>query len=111
MNFEQGLPLWLNPVHIRLIPVGSEFVEKCQALVKELSDLPLRIEIDDRSISVSSKLKRAHQDFMPHKIVIGQQEVDDNYKDLKKLAKNLAKEMAGKPFIRREWVAEISRQL
>jgi threonyl-tRNA synthetase len=110
-NFEQGLPLWLNPVQIRLIPVGGEFVEKCQELVKELSYLPLRIEVDDRNISVSSKLKRAHQDFVPHKVVIGQQEIDDNCKDLKKLAKSLAKEMAGKPFIRREWVAEISRQL
>ncbi len=110
-NFEQGLPLWLNPVHIRLIPVGGEFVEKCRALVEEFSDLPLRIEIDDRSVSVSSKLKRAHQDFVPHKVVIGQKEIDDDCKELKKLMKSLVKEMAGKPFIRREWVAEISRQL
>lgn len=110
-NFEQGLPLWLNPAQIRLIPVGGEFVESCQKLVKELSDLPLRIEIDDRSISVSSKLKRAHQDFIPHKIVIGQQEIDDGCKELRKLAKNLAKEMIGKPFIRREFPAEISKQL
>lgn len=110
-NFEQGLPLWLNPVHIRLIPVGGEFVEKSQELVKALSDLPLRIEIDDRNISVSSKLKRAHQDFVPHKVVIGQQEVDDGYKELKKLAKRLAKAMEGKPFLEREGVAEISKQL
>ena len=95
---------WCPGCHSRGFPTLKK-------LVKELSDLPLRIEIDDRSISVSSKLKRAHQDFVPHKIVIGQQEVDDNYKDLKKLAKNLAKEMAGKPFIRREWGAEVSRQL
>ena len=73
--------------------------------------MPLRIEIDDRSISVSSKLKRAHQDFVPHKVVIGQQEIYNNYKELKKFAKNLGREMIGKPFIGREWVAEISRQL
>lgn len=110
-NFKQGLPLWLSPVHIRLIPVGGEFIEKCQELIKELSGLPLRIEIDDRNISVSSKLKRAHQDYVPHKVVIGQQEIDANCKKVKKLAKSLAIEMIGKPFIRREWVAEISRQL
>lgn len=109
-NFEKGLPLWLYPVHIRLIPVGDEFIEECQKLIKELSDLPLRFEIDDRSMSVSSRLKRAHQDFVPHKIVIGQQEVDNECNEAKVFARKLADEMKGKPFIRREWVAEISRQ-
>lgn len=48
---------------------------------------------------------------MPHKVVIGQQEVDDGYKELKKLAKRLAKAMDGKPFLEREGVAEISKQV
>lgn len=110
-NFEQGLPLWINPVHIRLIPVGSEYVQQCQKLVERYADLPLRIEVDDRSISVSSKLKSAHEDYIPYKVVIGQQEIDDGYSELKEIVNKLAKEMRGKPFISREWPAEVSRQL
>ncbi len=109
-DFKVGLPLWLLPVHIRLVPVGKEYVEKCRELVERLKDLPLRIEIDDRDISVSSRLKRAYQDFVPHKAVIGQQEVDNGCKDFLKIVDNLAKQMKGKPFIAREWVAEVSRQ-
>lgn len=56
-NFEQGLPVWLSPAQIRLIPVGAEYVEHCQRLIAKYANLPLRIEVDDRSISVSSKLK------------------------------------------------------
>jgi threonyl-tRNA synthetase len=111
-NFEeQGLPLWLQPVQVRLLPVGADFIEACQKLVKKYEKLPLRIEIDDRSISLSAKLKMAHEDLVPNKVVIGQKEVDGNYAELEKLLKQLAKEVKGKPFIRREWPAEVSGQL
>jgi hypothetical protein len=52
-----------------------------------------------------------HQDYVPHKLVIGQNEVDDGFSELKKLVKQLSKEVGGMPFIPREWPAEVSRQL
>ncbi len=110
-NFEQGLPLWVSPVQIRLLPVGAEFVKHCQDLVNKYENLPLRIEIDDKAISVSSRLKAAHEDHVPHKVVIGQKEVDDGFSELEKLVKKLAEEVQYMPFIRREWPAELSKQL
>jgi threonyl-tRNA synthetase len=80
-------------------------------LVEKYKKLPLRIEIDDRSISLSSKLKAAHEDLVPHKVVIGQKEIDAGFVEFDKLVRQLAKEVKGKPFIRREWPAEISRLL
>lgn len=108
---EKGLPLWLQPVQIRLLPVSGEFVGVCKNLVKQYEKLPLRIDVDDRSISVSSKLKAAHEDLVPHRIVIGQKEIDDNYAELDKLVKRLVKDVSGKPFIPREWLSEVSKQL
>jgi threonyl-tRNA synthetase len=110
-NFEHGLPLWLNPVQVRLLPVGGEHVAACKELLAKFAHLPLRIEIDDRSISLSSKLKSAHQDFVPHKIVIGQKEIDSGFADFEALAGELASDVQSMPFIRREWPAELSRQL
>jgi len=79
-------------------------------LAERYKDLPLRIEIDDRAVSVSSRLKSAHEDYVPHKIVIGQKELDDNFSQLDILVNDLAAEMSGKPFIRREWPIELSGQ-
>ena len=110
-NFEQGLPLWLSPAQIRLIPVGGDYVERCQLLIDKYANLPLRIEVDDRSVGVSSKLKSAHKDYVPHKIVIGQKEVDDNFSELEELVKKLVVEVEGKPFIPREWPASVSKQM
>jgi len=110
-NFENGLPLWLSPVQIRLLPVGGEHIEVCNKLLEKYADVPLRIEVDDRSIGLSSKLKSAHEDYVPHKIVIGQKEIDAGFEDLDALIEKLSEDVKNMPFIRSEWAAELSRQL
>lgn len=109
-NFEQvGLPVWLQPVHIRLLPVGEAFVAECQKLAAEYP--ALRIEVDDRGLSVASKLKAAEEALVPRRLVVGQKESDNGHKEFKKLAAQLARQLQGKPFIPREWPAELSKQL
>ncbi len=111
-NFEeQGLPLWLQPVQIRLLPVSAKFVKACRELLAKYQGLPLRMEVDDRDVMLPAKLRAAHEDLVPHKIVIGQKEIDSHFAELKQLQKELVKEVASKPFIRREWPAELSKQL
>ncbi len=106
-----GLPLWLQPVHIRLLPVSADFVEPCLQLIKKYEKLPLRLEVDNRNISIPAKLKAAYEDLVPRKIVIGQKEAKDGYAEFERLVRELAKGMGNKPFIRREWPSEVSRQL
>lgn len=108
---QKGLPLWVQPVQVRLLPIGAEEVAYCQMLIKEYGHFPLRIEVDDRNMSLSAKLKAAHEDLVPHKMVIGKKEVAADAKDLRALLKQLVAEVEGKPFIRREWPDEISRQV
>lgn len=111
-NYEkQGLPLWLRPVQLRLLPVGANFIEPCKQLLEKYKNLPLRIEIDDRSVMLQAKLKAAHGDLVAHKVVIGQKEVDSNFEELEALVQKLIGQVADKPFIRREWPAEVSKQL
>jgi threonyl-tRNA synthetase len=108
---EKGLPLWLQPVQIRLLPVGAVFVDASIKLAEKYADLPLRIEVDDRSVSLSAKLKSAHEDLVPHKIAIGQKEIDGGFAEFNALIQKLVKEVKDKPFIRREWPMEVSKLL
>lgn len=110
-NFEHGLPLWLNPVQLRLIPVGGKYIEYCLQFIAKNADLPIRIEVDDRNISVSSKLKSAHNDYVAYKIVVGQKEIDSDFSELNKELKKINKNVKDKPFIKREWPAEVSRHI
>jgi threonyl-tRNA synthetase len=106
-----GLPLWLQPAHIRLLPVAADFVEPCLQLIQKYEQLPLRIEVDDRKSSLAAKVRTAHEDFVPRKIVIGEKEAKDGFAEFERLVFELVKGMDNKPFIRREWPAEISRQV
>lgn len=63
------------------------------------------------NISLSAKLKAAHEDLVPHKVVIGQKEVDSGFAELERLIEELAQAMSNKPFIRREWPPEVSKLL
>lgn len=108
---EHGLPLWLQPVQIRLLPVGKVFVDDCLKLAEKYEHLPLRIEVDDRSVSLSAKLRSAHEDLVPHKVAIGQKEIDGEFVELERLLQKLSKEVEDKPYIRREWPVELSKQL
>jgi threonyl-tRNA synthetase len=111
-QFERrGLPLWLQPVHIRLLPLSADFVGACRSLVQRYEQLPLRIEIDDRNLSLAAKIKAAHGDLVPQKVVIGQKEVNGGYGELDALVNELARGMGDKPFIRREWPAEVSKHV
>lgn len=71
------LPIWLSPTHIRLIPVGEEFIEDCQTLVKQLQDgcyHSIRVDIDDREQSVGRKIRDAEKEWIPIIIVYGEKE-------------------------------------
>ncbi len=48
---------------------------------------------------------------MPHKVVIGQKEIDSGFIDLEVLVGKLGSDVRHMPFISREWPAELSRQL
>jgi threonyl-tRNA synthetase len=108
---EKELPLWLQPVQVRLLPVGAAFVDDCLKLAEKYANLPLRIDVDDRSVSLSAKLKSAHEELIPHKIAIGQKEIDSGFVEFEQLIQKLSQDVSDKPFIRREWPVEVSKRL
>jgi threonyl-tRNA synthetase len=74
------LPLWLSPTHLRLIPVGNEFIKECEKFIDEIEILSefhhIRIDIDDREESVSRKIRDAEKEWIPIIIVLGDKERD-----------------------------------
>jgi threonyl-tRNA synthetase len=75
------LPLWLSPTHIRLIPVGDEFIKDSERFEKELNNhefYKIRIDIDDREESVSKKIRDAEKEWIPIIVVIGEKEKNSN---------------------------------
>ena len=103
------LPLWLSPTQIRLLPVNDEMIPHCEELVRAFDGV--RVDIDDRSESISKKVRDAEKEWIPVTIVIGEKEMkseklpvrfrsDGKVKEMEQgeLEIYIKKEMIAKPF-------------
>ena len=70
-----SFPFWLSPTQIRLIPVKEDHLPYAQELAKKM---PGRIDIDDRSETVSKRVRMAEKEWIPLIIVLGDKEVDSD---------------------------------
>ncbi|NIM16110.1 MAG: threonine--tRNA ligase [Candidatus Aminicenantes bacterium] len=70
-----SFPFWLSPTQIRLIPVKDDHLPHALELAKKL---PGRIDIDDRSETVSKRIRMAEKEWIPLIIVLGDKEIDSD---------------------------------
>lgn len=74
-HFAGAFPLWLAPVQIQLIPVGSRHEAAVKKLCEEFSAAGLRAAIDDANETVGNKIRKASQQKIPYLLVIGDKEI------------------------------------
>lgn len=67
-----ALPFWIAPTQVRLIPVGSEFVEECERIAEALA--PVRVDVDDMDDKVGKKIRNAEMEWINMIIVYGDRE-------------------------------------
>jgi threonyl-tRNA synthetase len=70
-----SFPFWLSPTQVRLIPVKEDHLPHALELAKKL---PGRIDIDDRSETVSKRIRMAEKEWIPLIIVLGDKEIDSD---------------------------------
>ncbi len=73
------LPLWLNPTQIRLIPIDmKKHLKYCENLAKEFEQEKVRVDIDDREMSMGKKIRQAGLRWVPYTLVIGDEEMSSD---------------------------------
>ena len=70
-----ALPAWLAPVHLRLVPIGDEHTARCESLAEAFEQAGLRVDIDDRDLPVSERLRAAEREWVPFDAVVGDEEL------------------------------------
>ncbi len=78
MRQKQGkapmLPMWLSPTQVRLVPVSDAFVDYCTELAGKFASESIRADVDDRSESVSKRVRDAETEWVPRVLVVGDRE-------------------------------------
>jgi len=70
------LPVWLSPTQVRIIPISDSFLKDVEKFAEELEKHSVRVDIDDRSLTLQKKVREAEMDWVPYTIVVGQKELE-----------------------------------
>jgi len=71
-------PLWLSPTQIRIIPMSDKFLEHSDKLAGEMAACCIRVDVDDRALTLQKRIREAEMEWVPYIIVVGQKEVESN---------------------------------
>jgi threonyl-tRNA synthetase len=70
------LPFWLAPIQVRVIPVADGFLEHAEKIADEIEKHQIRVDLDDRPLTMQKKVREAETEWINYIIVIGQREID-----------------------------------
>jgi threonyl-tRNA synthetase len=70
-----AFPVWLSPIQVVIIPIADRHQRYGQEIKEKLSNLGIRIEIDDRSGPMQAKIHDAQLKKIPYMLIIGDQEI------------------------------------
>lgn len=74
-NCGGGLPLWLSPEQIWIIPIGSSHQKYAKSVQKQLLDADFRVELKDENETVSKKIREGELQKIPYLLVVGDKEI------------------------------------
>ncbi|NWF87098.1 threonine--tRNA ligase [Candidatus Bathyarchaeota archaeon] len=72
------LPVWLSPTQIRMIPMSEKYHEYVEKLVDTIEKHCIRVDIDERLLTLQKRIREAEMEWVPYVIVVGQQEVESD---------------------------------
>jgi threonyl-tRNA synthetase len=72
------LPLWLSPTQVRIIPVSEQFLVYAEKLMNEIEGSQIRVDLDDRSITLGKKVREAEREWVNYIIFIGEKELNSD---------------------------------
>jgi len=77
-HFAGKFPVWLAPVQVKLLPISQAHHQYAQKVKKELLAKGVRVELDDRSETLSARIRDAQLAQVPYMVVVGDKEVENN---------------------------------
>ncbi len=94
------LPLWLAPVQVRVIPLAEDFLEQAEKIADEIGRHQIRVDLDDRPLTMQRKVREAETEWINYVIVIGRREVDSGILPIRDRELGRIRKMKLREFIR-----------
>ena len=72
------LPFWLSPTQVRLIPISDSFLRNVEKMAEGMEAHRVRVDIDDRALTLQKRVREAEMEWVPYIIVVGQKELESD---------------------------------
>jgi len=70
------LPLWLSPTQIRIVPISDKFTEDVEKMAKKMEAHNIRVDIDERPLTLQKRIREAEMEWVPYILVVGEKEIE-----------------------------------
>ncbi|MCO5315366.1 MAG: threonine--tRNA ligase [Solirubrobacterales bacterium] len=77
-HYAGRFPAWLAPVQARIVPVSDRHLEYARKVASELRAAGARVTVEERSESVSKKIRAAELGRFPFMLVVGDRELQSD---------------------------------
>ncbi len=73
-HYGGGMPLWLAPVQVAILPISDKHLEYARTIESRLKKSMIRTTLDDRGDKIGAKIRNAQLQKVPFMIIIGEEE-------------------------------------
>ncbi|MCD6414072.1 MAG: threonine--tRNA ligase [Candidatus Diapherotrites archaeon] len=73
-GIKPSLPVWLCPTQVRICPVSEGYLKPAVKLLKKIKSAGIRVDIDDRELTIGKKVRDAEKEWIPFILVFGEKE-------------------------------------
>ena len=77
-HFGGNFPTWLAPEQVRILPMNDEMIPYAEEFLMKLKSKGVRSSVDGQSAKLGAKIRRAETDKIPHMMIIGKREAEEN---------------------------------
>ncbi len=75
-HYAGEFPIWLAPVQAIVLPISDRHMKYAQAVDAELRDAGIRAQLDQRTESISRKIREAELRKIPNMLIVGDRELE-----------------------------------
>jgi len=75
-KYAGALPLWLAPIHARILPISEKYNDYAAELQKTLRLSGLAVELDERNEKLGKKIRETQLEKIPYTLIVGEAEAE-----------------------------------
>jgi threonyl-tRNA synthetase len=77
-HYAGKFPVWIAPVQVKVLSVSDKYNDYAKEVMRRLSEMDIRVEMDVRSEKLGYKIREARMDKVPYIVIIGEKEQNNH---------------------------------